>query len=271
MCDEWMPPIRLPLTPEQFHQLPRNSAYRYEYFDGQAHLSPRPKHFHCLLELQPWSEACGQPADQGPQLRRVGGDDFAGLEPVFAAAFHRTQPFGSLSDEGRAEAARACLERTRTGQDGPWVERASFLAVAGDKGQPIGAILITLLPLGDPCDWDSYRWAEPPPPDCIERRLGRPHLTWIFVSPLYGGQGVGTALLAAAVRELLDMGYSHLLSTFLLGNDSSTLWHWRAGFELLAYPGSWRRMRQALRKRLDHRAIGKGKGQEKKARKKRKK
>ena len=102
---------------------------------------------------------------------------------------------------------------------------------------------ITLLPEGDPCDWDSYYWHRPPPADCLERCLGRPHLTWIFVLPLHAGQGVGTALLAAAVRELLALGYTELASTFMIGNDSSMLWHWRNGFRLLAYPGSRRLMR----------------------------
>ena len=32
----------LPLTTEQFWQLPRHPAYKYEYFDGAVHLSPRP-------------------------------------------------------------------------------------------------------------------------------------------------------------------------------------------------------------------------------------
>jgi L-amino acid N-acyltransferase YncA len=68
-------------------------------------------------------------------------------------------------------------------------------------------------------------------------------LTWIFVSPQRAGHGVGTALLAAAVGALRTMGYTELVSTFLRGNDSSMLWHWRNGFELLAYPGSPRRVR----------------------------
>jgi hypothetical protein len=37
------------------------------------------------------------------------------------------------------------------------------------------------------------------------------------------------------------MGFTHLASTFLLGNDSSMLWHWRNGFQLAGYPGSRRR------------------------------
>jgi GNAT superfamily N-acetyltransferase len=256
MCDEWMPGIRLPLTRDQFHQLPRNPAYKYEYLDGQAYLSPRPRHFHGLLELKPVGETSLEAADEPLRLRRLRAEDFPALEPLFAAAFHRMQPFGSLDDARRREAARQCLERARTGGDGPWVQQASFLAVAAEDARPVGAIVITLLPVGDPCDWDSYYWHEPPPPDCVERRLGQPHLTWIFVAPRQTQRGVGTALLEAAVRELLAMGFTHLLSTFLFGNDSSMLWHWRNGFQLLPYPGSLRRMRQEWRQKMSDQAGG---------------
>jgi GNAT superfamily N-acetyltransferase len=236
MCEHWMPLIRLPLTLEQFHQLPRHSAFKYEYFRDQAHLTPRPKHYHVLLELKPFA------ADEEVPLRHVRPEDFEPLGMVMAGVFSNIQPFGSLDKESRWEAVRESLNRTRTGGDGPWVEQASFVAL--ERETVIGAILITLLPEGDPRDFESYHWREPPAADCVERRLGRPHLTWIFVSPWHAGRGVGTGLLAAAVRELRSMGFTHLLSTFLLGNDSSMLWHWRNGFELLPYPGSWRHLRK---------------------------
>ena len=51
MCDEWMPTIKLPLSKEQFQQLPRNPAYKYEYLDGLAYLSPRARHYHAALDL----------------------------------------------------------------------------------------------------------------------------------------------------------------------------------------------------------------------------
>ncbi len=237
MCDQWMPAIMLPLTWNQFHQLPRNSAYKYEYLEGKVYLNPRPRHYHALLDLQPIQ------ASDEVIVRPLHPKEFEKLVPLFAGTFRSIQPFGSLDDETRKEAARQALERTRTGGDGPLIEQASFLAFpqnrneAVDKPDPIGAILMTLLPEGDPRDWENYRWKEPPPPDCIEHRLGRPHLTWIFVGPLHAGRGVGTALLAAAVKALLDMGLKELVSTFMLGNDSSMLWHWRNGFRLLSYPG----------------------------------
>src|SRR5439155_19534380 len=107
--------------------------------------------------------------------------------------------------------------------------------------RPKAATRFTLLPLRDPTDWDAYHWSSPPPPDCIALKLGRPHLTWVFVHPDLAGRGVGTALLGAATRALRELGYTSLLTTFLAGNDSSMLWHWRAGFRLLCYPGSPRR------------------------------
>jgi GNAT superfamily N-acetyltransferase len=245
MCDEWMPGLTLPLTPEQYTQLPRHAAYRYEYHDGHATLSPRPRHYHALLDLAAVSPAA---PPRGVTVRPVRRGDIPALEGVFAASFDGVQPFGGLNDAQRLEAARSCLERTLTGGDGPWIEAASFVAEeddpVGDAPGFVGGIFVTLLPAGDPCDWDSYGWREPPPADAIAMRLGRPHLTWIFVSPLSAGHGTGTALLAAAAQALRKMGFAELVSTFLRGNDSSTLWHWRAGFRLLAYPGSKRR-RQA--------------------------
>ena len=51
MCEEWMSPVKLDITIEQFHQLPRHPAFKYEYFGGHAYLTPRPKFYHALLEL----------------------------------------------------------------------------------------------------------------------------------------------------------------------------------------------------------------------------
>jgi GNAT superfamily N-acetyltransferase len=231
-----MPFLQLRLTPGQFAQLPRNAAYCYDYLDGEAWLNPRPRYYHALLELA--TLAAGGAADIA--LRSVAPEDWDELIEVFAESFCDQQPFAGLSHDTRLAAARGSLEQAREGGDGPWIEAASFVAV-DDDDRPIGAILVTLLPLHDPTDWDAYHWASPPPDDCIERGLGRPHLTWVFVHPDRAGRGVGTALLEAAAAALRGLGYTSMLSTFLVGNESSMLWHWRVGFRLLTYPGSSRR------------------------------
>jgi GNAT superfamily N-acetyltransferase len=190
-----------------------------------------------VLELP--AATAGRAADV--PLRPVQLEDWEAMAPVFAAAFVSQPPFAGLDDATRLIAARKSLTQTRSGGDGPWVEAASFVALDEPGGAIVGGLLVTLVPRRDPTDWDSYHWQEPPPPDAVERRLGRPHLTWIFVDPSCAGRGVGTALLAAASGALAGLGFAELLTTFLLANDSSLLWHWRNGFRLLMYPGSRRR------------------------------
>jgi GNAT superfamily N-acetyltransferase len=232
MSNAWMPIIELPLSSEQFPLLPRHSDYRYEYCDGKAVLSPKPKHFHAMLDFQ-----TAEPTD-ARGVEPMHPSDFSELVTLFAAAFRCTQPFASLDDVTLLKAAAQALERTCSGGDGPWIEAASF--VARSECRLGGAIFITLLPDTDPTEWDSYHWPEPPPLDIVGNG-GRPHLTWVFVAPELAGRGIATALLRAATNALFRLGYRQLLSTFLYGNDSSLLWHWRTGFRLLAHPGSWRR------------------------------
>jgi GNAT superfamily N-acetyltransferase len=231
-----MPWLQLELSPLEFQQLPRSAAYKYHYQGGAAWLNPRPRYYHALLDLR----AARPPVDDSALIRPIQLDDLDALMDVFADAFRAQQPFAGLSEPARRMAAQRSLEQVLAGGDGPWIEQASFLA-RDPEGYCLGGIFITLLPLKDPTDFDSWSWDGPPPPGAIEQRLGRPHLTWIFVASASAGQGVGSALLNSSVAALRELGYEELLTTFMLGNDSSMLWHWRMGFRLLAYPGSTRR------------------------------
>ena len=247
MIDKWFSTIKLPITFKQWEKLPQNRAYKYEYFGGRAWLTPRPKGYHALLDLSAFrSPLRMQPPDE-IVIRPVAAGDWKRMPKIFAAAFHRVQPFSSLTDKVREKAARECLKGTRDGAEGPLIAEASFVAALEANQAPVGGILITLLPERDPTEFDAWHWRKPPPADAVALHLGRPHLTWIFVGPWHAGYGVGIALLEAAVKALLRLGYQELASTFLLGNESSTLWHWRAGFRLLPYPGSMRLIREQVR------------------------
>src|SRR5438093_552326 len=130
MCDDWMTGLRLPLTFEQFHQLPRNPAYKYEFFDGTACLSPRPKYYHAVLEFEP--PPALEKADTEVLVRPLAETDWEKLAPVFTGAFRGLPPFNHLEDEPRAAAARKCLEHTRQGGDGPLIGPACFTASLPD-------------------------------------------------------------------------------------------------------------------------------------------
>jgi hypothetical protein len=219
--------IELGISLDEFHRLPRNPAYKYEYFEGRAVLSPRPKYHNAVLDLSAFAADGAGPAVTVQPLRKR---EIPKLAPLFRAAFERVQPIASLDEREALQAARDSLKKTATGGDGLVVEAACFKAFDRHFTDPAGVILITLLDRGE--DGEARFWHGPPPADAVARGLGVPHLTWVFVSPWVARHGMGSALLAASVRALLGLGYQELASTFLLGNESSTLWHWRNGFRL---------------------------------------
>jgi hypothetical protein len=228
MINDWYESIELPISIEQFWRLPKNAAYKYEYFDGHAYLSPRPKSQHAVLDLQTFLRPIDEMAAQEElAIRPLQEADWATLPKVFAAAFHNVQPFASLPDEDCLAAAAECLSESHQGAEGPLVESACLAATRKSDDGVVGATVITL-----------------PPAHAVYGAEGLPHLTWIFVGPWHARCGVGCALLDEAVRELLKLGYTKLASTFLLGNDSSTLWHWKAGFRLLEDEWSLRKIRR---------------------------
>jgi len=244
--EKWFPSIKLPLSIKQFQQLPQHPAYKYEYSRDEAQLTPRPKHYHALLTLERRKPPVSVQGFGREEItfRPLHETDWPGLLPLFAGAFHRVPPFSQISDDDRLVAASQCLEKTRTGGDGPLIEDACFVARCDtDEGeQHLGAILVTLMQDGDLESFDDLTWTEQAPAKAIGQRWGRPHLTWVFTNHWTTRHGVGTTLLDHATSALLDLGYNELSSTFLLGNESSTLWHWHNGFRLMSYPGSPRAM-----------------------------
>jgi hypothetical protein len=240
MRDEWFPYIKFKIGWKEFHQLPKNPAYKWEYFESAAHLTARPKSYHCVLELRPSRPPRSVMVHHHEKfsIRRLRENDWDALPRYFAAAFSRIVPFCGMEGDEALAAARACVKKTHSGGEGPVIKQACYVATARD-GEACAAILITLTRRIDLTSLESLHWKEPPRA-AIRRRLGRPHLTWIFVPPLMTRFGLGTALLAHASNALLRLGYSELASTFLLGNESSTLWHWMNGFRLVSYSGSYR-------------------------------
>src|SRR5260370_42584383 len=111
MLDDWFTTIRLPLTWRQFHQLPQNSAYKYEHLDQPAWLSPRPKFYNLRLQLRGGVGDAPQEVDAQEPIgfRRLANRDWPRLSRPFAGAFQRVQPFASLSARRRLEAARSSL------------------------------------------------------------------------------------------------------------------------------------------------------------------
>jgi GNAT superfamily N-acetyltransferase len=238
MLHDWYRTVRLPIGPDEFRRLPRNPGYSYVYSDDSAHVSPQPRTLNALLTLRKAEKPAKSLRTEAVAFRPMTEADWSAYPALFSRAFKRVQPFASLTDAERAEAASECLHQTQSGGDGPLILPACFTAQTND--QIVGGILVTLIPRREPGDpWDGI-WLEPPPPDAAARGLARPHLTWVFVAPTHASHGIGSALLAHAVNALLGLEFADMASTISLGNETSTLWHWRNGFELMPYAGSTR-------------------------------
>lgn len=221
--------VVLPISFDEFLRLPRNAAYKYEYFDGRAVLTARPKSFSCVRDLSPVAADPRRPVE----VRPLPAAEIPGLTGPFLRSFRQIQPFGSLDNDAATAAAAECLEKTATGGDGPLIEAACFTAWDERHAErPAGAILVTLVPPAALTEPFWLPWKEPPA-DAVARRLGVPHLTWVFVDSWQTRRGIGAALLAAAVNALREAGFTDLVSTFALDNAPGALWHWRHGFRLL--------------------------------------
>lgn len=237
--------VELPLTIDEFHRLPRNPAYKYEYFGGRCVLTPRPKLFACARDLSPVVADPWEPVE----VRHLPAAEAPGLAGLFAATLRRTQPFESLDREAADAALAATFNKTLSGEDGPLVEAACFRAVDPREGRrgDVGGVLVTLVPPDVLTVPFAGLWKTPPPADAVAKRLGVPHLTWVFVHPWEARHGIGAVLLAAVVDALRGLGFTDLASTFALDNGPSALWHWRHGFRLLPQMSAFHKHWEARR------------------------
>src|SRR4051812_37408234 len=97
MSDAWMPTLKLNLTRDEFHALPRHPAFKYELLESETRISPRPRYANASLTLRRFRPA---QADLGrAELRPIDAADREALLPTFLGAFGQLQPFGSLPDD----------------------------------------------------------------------------------------------------------------------------------------------------------------------------
>jgi ribosomal protein S18 acetylase RimI-like enzyme len=219
MFSDWFRALELRMAFSDFERLPRNPAYKYEFLRDRAVLTPRPRYERVVLDLSmPPRVTAGSGLPPGPPMRPLQADDWTALPGLLALAFGASPPLVTLDAPLRLTAARECVEFTRGAGDGTLVEPACFVSVEPHANSHVrGAVIITLINGRDHHLEDEQI----------------PHLTWIFVHPYHTRHGLGAALLDRAVSALSQLGYRNLASTFLVGNDRATLWHWRRGFRLV--------------------------------------
>ena len=188
----------------EFHRLPFNFVWIQEYIHGCLVESPRHVLVHTTVPVERRKAVSPVP------LRPATDRDERALQPCFRAAFAGTAEFCDYTKQRLTEAAREHLHRFFNGPS-PRVLPASIVALepAGTQGSGklIGAALVLA---------GEEAWAL---------------LDMLFIAPPRQRQGLATAMTAAALNALHEMGGCRtLVSRYHLGNEASAAWHHRFGF-----------------------------------------
>ena len=217
------------MTPEEFERMPRKLGWKYEYWDGQAHITPSYRIVTIAVEIKhcpvrfaldsrdgavyPDEDGAHQrllrePLKSPCRIRAVTKSDEVQLTLAYFAAFRDTIEYCDWEPEKIAATAKKDIQDFFAGKRGNPLP-ASRVAVASQEVYEeslVGAALI------------------------VEKDNGQPLLDMLFVIPEWHRRGVATALVSAAINELYCSGMKRLESRYFLGNDASQAWHRKFGF-----------------------------------------
>lgn len=192
-----------PMSKGAFDRMPRKLGWKHEYWDGQAHISPRWQSVTVTLAVQP------RPVHASYTIRAVTAEDEPQLVTGYIAAFEDSFDFCDWELAKIHTAAREDVRKMLSGQRGRLLP-ASCLALdphaATREEQLIGAALIT--------HSDGHL----------------PLLDIVFVVPQWHRRGVATTLLATVSNAMHAAGMPTLESHYMLGNAESRAWHQHFGF-----------------------------------------
>jgi GNAT superfamily N-acetyltransferase len=214
------------MTWQEYELLPLKLGWKYEYWDGQTHISPRHNVVSVSVALQP------RPIRSPWVLRPVITTDEPELIAAYIAAYSDTIDFCDWEANRIEAAAQKDIGDFLAGKRGNPLP-ASCVAVAShpETGNEIiiGAALI------------------------IAPGEAAPLLDMLFVLPEWHRKGIATTMVSAALNKLYRSGGETLASRYVLGNEESRAWHQRFGFveetDLLLVRLYYRHAQHELRRR----------------------
>lgn len=187
----------------ELERMPKELGWKYEYWDGQAHISPGHQVVVATVPTAPRPVAapCG--------IRPLAPADAAGLVAAYLLAFAGTVEYCDWYPEKIVESARESVGNYLAGKRGrphP-ASRVAFVPAPEASGETlVGAAL--LLDAGE----------------------NEAILDMLFIVPEWQRRGLATALVGMAVNELHADGIGTLESAYVLGNAPSRAWHRSVGF-----------------------------------------
>ncbi len=185
------------MTCDEYHLLPHVPGWKYEYWDGQAHI--RPSQFCVCVKRS--VEAC--PLTTELILREVEPHDSQELIALFYLSFQDSCEYCDWPDANIRSSAGGYIDQFFNGKRGS-AHPASRVCIT-PEGTIIGAALLTYIPDGA-------------------------NLDMLFVHPEWQRFGIATTLATAAMNVLAAEGAQSLESAYDLANTASASWHRKFGF-----------------------------------------
>jgi len=191
------------MTKEEFELMPRKLGWKYEYWDGQSHITPSYRIVTTAIEIKP------RPVISSCCIRATDKEDASQLIATYFATFSHTIEYCDWETEEIADVAQKDIQEFFAGQRGKPLSSSRVAGVfqpeTGEESV-VGAALV------------------------IEKTNGHPLLDMLFVIPEWQRKGLATALAATVLNELYRAGMKKLESRYLLGNNESQAWHHKFGF-----------------------------------------
>jgi GNAT superfamily N-acetyltransferase len=188
------------MTREEFERLPRHPGWKCEYWDGQAHLSPR--HLSACGRVAVAPRAVMTPCP----IRAVSPADAGMLSCAFVEAFADTIDYCDWEVGRTEQAAHDQMRDYFAGTHGEPLSASRVALDQGDGPEVAGAALV------------------------IRSPSGQPRLSPLFVVPHRRRAALATALVASVLNTLHELGEATLESRWHVGNDASVAWHRAFGF-----------------------------------------
>jgi GNAT superfamily N-acetyltransferase len=190
----------IPMTFAEYEVLEHPFGWKVEYWDGQAHLTPREVCVTTRIDLSPRSLTQNYaliPAHPNFTEQMIGG---------YFEVFVDSVEFCDWTVEQVQDNAEKCIGHY----------------FAGTRGESLPASVIALEP-------DSHKLAGLAL--FILTREQKPHLRLLYVRPQFQRKGVATAMVDWGINSLIESNFQELFSTYHICNEESRLWHHRFGFQ----------------------------------------
>ena len=195
---------RLPMSVEEYRVLEQPFGWKVEYWDGQAHFTPRGMGGKTAIDLRTVS----LPQQINSQQHILVPVDVTYAEQMMAGyfdAFINSVEFCDWPVQDFQRSAERCINRYFEGKRGEPLP-ASVIALNSDKGL-VGLALF------------------------VVGKEQRPHLDLLYVRSSFQRQGIATAMLHHGISHLLKAKFQELSSSYHTCNHISRQWHHKLGFQ----------------------------------------